>query len=506
MNDTIEKLKLLNSDLKKAKAYFLKEINNLNSSVHIYTHIDADGLASGAILGKALYREKIPFQITILRQLEREEIIKIIEKTIEYKNFVIFSDFGSGQYQTLQKQWSSNDVISPFIILDHHIPQNVANKEDIDSIKEIHEQTSRWHINPYFFGINGSDEISGAGMCYYFAKCLNKNNIDLSAVAIVGAVGDIQNKEQNKSFKGINTCILNDAKNSGLLEIKDDLNFSPINPLNNAIAYSYDINLPGLTNDVNRTLKFLQTLGILVENSDGSIKRLIDLSQDEKKKLSSAIIKYASVKLDIEPYKIVRNLIVNRYILKNELFGTHLYYSKEFSYLLNACGRTNNGSLGIAIAMGERESAYQSALDILGNYRKSLGEALNWIIENNKIKQMEHIQYFFGEEIIPENIIGTVASILTFDKSDRIDKSKPIFGLAKREDQEVYKVSGRAEQRIVKLGVNLSEAIREALALTKLDALGGGHPPAAGTKVPIDKIEEFLDNINNVIKNQIQLS
>jgi len=41
-----------------------------------YTHIDADGLSSGAILGKALYRAKIPFQITILRQLEKEEIVK----------------------------------------------------------------------------------------------------------------------------------------------------------------------------------------------------------------------------------------------------------------------------------------------------------------------------------------------------------------------------------------------------------------------------------------------
>ncbi|MFX0049497.1 MAG: DHH family phosphoesterase, partial [Candidatus Hermodarchaeota archaeon] len=60
-------------------------------------------------------------------------------------------------------------------------------------------------------------------------------------------------------------------------------------------------------------------------------------------------------------------------------------------------------------------------------------------------------------------------------------------------------------QSIVKKGVNLSEAIREALELTNLKALGGGHPPAAGTKVPIDKIDLFLENCNIIIKKQLAI-
>lgn len=94
--------------------------------------------------------------------------------------------------------------------------------------------------------------------------------------------------------------------------------------------------------------------------------------------------------------------------------------------------------------------------------------------------------------------------MLIFSKSDIIDKSKPIFGCAKRKEEGVYKISGRAHESIVKKGVNLSEAIREALNLSDLDALGGGHPPAAGTKVPVDKIDTFLENCNKVIKKQLQ--
>ncbi|MCK4780808.1 MAG: DHH family phosphoesterase, partial [Candidatus Lokiarchaeota archaeon] len=398
------------------KNNFLNSLKEKNSSIHIYTHLDADGLSSGAILGKALFRENIPFQITVLRQLEKEEIVKISENVKKFKNFLIFSDFGSGQYLELQNKLISKEYFNSFIILDHHLPQNVSSKENIDLIKEIHKNSFQWHINPYFFRFDGSLEISGAGLCYLFAKSLNKKNIDLSPIALVGAVGDIQNQGPNKSFLGINTLILEDAKSLELIEIKNDLNFSSIKPLNEAIAYSKEIFLPGLTGDVNRTLIFLQTLGILMENSNGNIRTLNELNQDEKQKITTAIIEYISTKLDVEPSEIIKKLIINRYLLKNELSGSEFHDLTEFSNLLNACGRTNSASLGIAITMGDRKKAYQKSQEVQINYKKSLMKSLTWIQDNQKIQHMEYIQYFFGEDIIPENIIGTIASMLVFER------------------------------------------------------------------------------------------
>ena len=138
-------------------------------------------------------------------------------------------------------------------------------------------------------------------------------------------MGDIQNQGPNKSFLGINALILEDAKSLELIEIKNDLNFSSIKPLNKAIAYSKEIILPGLTGDVNRTLIFLQTLGILMENSNGNIRTLNDINQDEKQKITTAIIEYISTKLDVEPNEIIKKLIINRYILKNELSGSEFH-------------------------------------------------------------------------------------------------------------------------------------------------------------------------------------
>ncbi|MFX1364255.1 MAG: DHHA1 domain-containing protein [Promethearchaeota archaeon] len=504
MKDFKKKIGLFNDAIEIVKHNFINNIKDNHSSIHIYTHLDADGLSSGAILGKALYREEIPFQITVLRQLEREEILKISKNIREFKKFLIFSDFGSGQYLELQNQLILNEKYNSFIILDHHLPQNVSSKEDIDLIEEIHKNTFQWHINPYFFNIDGSLEISGAGVCYFFAKSLNEKNIDLSSIALVGAMGDIQTQGPNKSFLGMNSYILEDAKKSGLIEIKNDLNFPSIKPLNEAIAYSKDINLPGLTGDVNRTLIFLQALGILMEDSKGNIRTLSELNQDEKQKISTAIIEYTATKFDIEPSEIIKKLIINRYLLKKEIVGSEFHDLTEFSNLLNACGRTNNASLGIAIAMGDRKKAYQQSQEAHSNYKKALLKSLKWIQDNQKIQHKEYIQYFFGEDVIPENIIGTVTSMLVFEDLEDFDKAKPIFGLAIREDENVYKVSGRAHKRLVSKGINLSQAIRKACDLSNLEVLGGGHPPAAGTKIPIDKADEFLENCNIIIRNQLK--
>ena len=503
MNKKTKDLELLNSDLKKTKNWFIDHLQKLESTVHIYTHLDADGLSAGAILGKALYREQIPFQITVLRQLEREEIIKIAENSKESKKFLIFADFGSGQYLELIEKLNNVNNKVPFIILDHHLPQNVSDKKD-NKIKEIYSNSRPWHINPYFYEFDGSDEISGAGMCYFFVKSLNQKNFDLSPIALVGATGDVQSRGPNNSFTGLNAIILEHATKADLVEVINDLNFSSIKPLNEAISYSNDITLPGLSGNTSKMLKFLKSLGILMENSQGDIRTLNDLSQEEKQKVSSAIIEYMSLKLNIEPSEIIEKLIINRYILKNEIVGSELHDLKDFAYLLNSCGRSDNASLGIAIAMGDRRIAYKKAKGNLLDYKKSLSQALSWLKDENKIQYKNNIQYFFGENVIFENIVGTIASMLIFRKSGIIDINKPIFGCAKRKDEEVFKISGRAHKDIVEKGVNLSEAIREALELSNLEALGGGHPPAAGTKVPINKIDVFLENCDRVIEKQLR--
>lgn len=501
MDDLTSKLTKLKNELINTKKFFYEMVNQNNSPIHIFTHLDADGLSAGAILGKALYRERIGFQISILKQLEREEILKIRD-LVQGGIFPIFCDFGSGQYLELIEQFHIDNQLSPFIIIDHHIPQNITDKND-NQIYEIYKKTSPWHVNPYFYDIDGSLEISGSGLCYMFAKILNEKNLDLSSIALIGATGDIQNKGAKKSFIGINKIILDDAINMNLLQEVNDLNFSPIKPLNEAIAYSSDFNIPGLTGDPNKVLIFLQRLGILVENTNGNVRTLNELNQNEKQKVTSAIIRYISVKLNLNPNEIVNKLIINRYVFKNDVKAPELNDLNEFSNLLNSCGRTDNGSIGIAVAMGDRKTAFQEAQENLNIYKQSILKALSWIHEKSKVQQKEYIQFFFGEDVISDRIIGTICSMLIFEESKVLESLKPIFGFAKISEKDLYKVSARANQKLLEKGLNLSEVLREALKLTNIEILGGGHPLAAGTKIPLNKVEEFLESCNIMVKKQL---
>ena len=70
---------------------------------------------------------------------------------------------------------------------------------------------------------------------------------------------------------------------------------------------------------------------ILMKNTNGNIKALTDLNQSDKQKITSAIIRYISFKLNVDPNEILDKLIINRYILKNEIKASELYDLNGFS-------------------------------------------------------------------------------------------------------------------------------------------------------------------------------
>ena len=93
------------------------------------------------------------------------------------------------------------------IILDHHIPEEIETKNIC-------------HVNPHLAGIDGSKEVSGAGVVYFFAKALNKKYEDLAHIALIGAVGDIQ---EDNGFKKLNQDILDKAISLGKVTVEKGL-------------------------------------------------------------------------------------------------------------------------------------------------------------------------------------------------------------------------------------------------------------------------------------------
>lgn len=452
-----------------------------DSPARIIGHDDADGLTSASIAFEALRREGMSAHLTCLKRLDRA-FIKELSK--ERYALFIFTDCGSGQIKEIEDNITNKNAFA--IILDHHKPE----KEDLP--EKPAEKIA--HPNPHFFGIDGAKEISGAGVSYLFARTLNKNNKDLASLAILGAIGDIQNSEGG--LHGVNREILKDAVESGVIEVRHDLRFfgAHSKPLHKAIISTTEPFIPGLTANESASIQFLSEIEIPVKKN-GEFIRLRDLSEEEKKRLTTALI-LKMIEHGIE-IKRAENIVGEVYVFARENEESLLRDANEFTSLLNACGRFEKYSTAIALCLGNRSKAWEDAQKLLEEHRQSMFSRYQWISKNlDKIEDKGGFYAIHGLSEIGETFIGTVVSLII--NSKLLKENKPVIGFAYTESGNEVKVSGRATKENIERGVDLGEAMRTAAR--KVGGEGGGHNIAAGAQIPKGKEEEFINYLKEIIK------
>ena len=89
-----------------------------------------------------------------------------------------------------------------WVIIDHHEISKGNTNRDYDS--QI--------INAWKYGFDGSSEISSGGLTYLLASMLDKKNRDLSAIAVIAALGERQDQGDKKTLVGMNSEILKTAQ------------------------------------------------------------------------------------------------------------------------------------------------------------------------------------------------------------------------------------------------------------------------------------------------------
>ena len=112
------------------------------------------------------------------------------------------------------------------------------------------------------------------------------------------------------------------------------------------------------------------------------------------------------------------------------------------------------------------------------------------------------IQYFDAADKVPDNIIGTIASMILSNQDT--DTSKTLFGFVLTEDGDSLKVSARATRALVKRGLNLSQVMKQVAEHIGNGSAGGGHDIAAGATIPIDKKQKFLELAEGIIREQLR--
>jgi single-stranded-DNA-specific exonuclease len=442
--------------------------------IHIVTHIDADGITAGAIAKSTLERIGIEHSIEFVQRIDEP----LLEKLRNQNKTTWFMDMGSGMISQL----SGLD----YIITDHHLPQKTLPSQS--SLQES------YHLNPHLHGIDGTREISGAGVTYLVSRALDKKNRDLAHLAIVGAMGDGQDSQAGY-LEGFNRDILQDGKTKGFMEWHQDIRYfgRSTRPVCHLLQFADDPLLPYLSGNQSACISFLTMLDIPLKEQN-KWRRWTDLTKGEKRAIISHLIQLLISKGF--GYYQARRIIGEVYVLVKEEQGTPLRDAKEYATLLNSTGRYENAWVGLHICLGDREKYLRQAKNLLQSHRRHLAKGLH--LMEREIVEQEYIQFFHGGSKIKETIVGSITGM--FVHSERVRKDLPLIGLVDTDNGEI-KVSARASRHLLIQGVNLSQALGKAASA--LGGQGGGHDIAAGATIPRGTEQEFLGLAEQEIKNQL---
>ncbi|MGZ0747955.1 DHH family phosphoesterase [Haloparvum sp. AD34] len=445
--------------------------------VLLASHIDADGLTSAAVASAALARADVDHEVVFEKQLDEASIAGIADREFDT---VLFTDFGSGQLDIIADHEAAGDFTP--VIADHHQPA---------------EADTEYHLNPLLFGIDGAAELSGAGASYVLARALegpDVDNRDLAALAVVGAVGDMQ--DGDGGLRGANEGIVAEGEAAGVLEQATDLALygRQTRPLPKLLEYATDVKIPGISNDEAGAISFLSELDLDLK-SGGDWRRWVDLDDAERQTLVSALVQRA-VSSGV-PAGRINELIGTSYTLQAEEVGTELRDVSEFSTLLNATARYERADVGLAVCLGARGEPLEEARNLLRNHRRNLSEGLQWV-KTEGVTTEENLQWFDAGSRIRETIVGIVAGMAV--GSPAVDREKPIVAFAEKNEDEL-KVSARGPHHLVRQGLDLSVVMGEASRAVGGD--GGGHDVAAGATIPADQREAFLAAADELVAEQV---
>ena len=467
----------MGKNLQESLSYFSDKIFDAiksKKSILVTTHIDCDGITSGSIISKALIRAGAKCTVRTTNEFS-QNVIGHLEK--ENKGLHVITDLGGGFAKNLDET-----IGDDWIILDHHqIPEDEIDNQNV--------------INAWKFGIDGGIEICAGGMTYLASTALNKDNKDLSGVAVVSALGDRQDQGEKKSFVGENQKIVKTAKELGLVDVNLDLLLvgRETRPLPDALAFTSQPFIEGLTWNRDACLAILNSAGI--ELKDGARWRVpADLDHDEKRSVIEGITKFAQGRNATE---IMDELIGYTYTFPREDKRSFLRDGREFSTMLNSCGRIGKSGVGISICMGDRNKMLQEGEKILGQYRSMIREYMNVLgNERWRTNSDEHCVMVNAEGLVPETMTGTISSLIAGSPKS-IGK---IVILRTDGSEGTIKFSSRKSVSC-KSDINLSDLMRTGAE--RFDGMGGGHAAAAGAKITKDKLDEFLDYLEeNVTKLQ----
>ena len=449
----------------------LRSVVENTSEIAVVTHLDADGITSGSIVASALRRMGARYSVRAVSDMNPSVIEKM--KT-DNRDFYIITDLGGGWASFLRKALGDR-----WFVIDHHqIPEEEMLTDDGNQI-----------LNAWKYGIDGGKNVSAGGMAYFVASALDRKNRDLSCIAVISAVADRQDQGDKKSFVGLNSEILKTAQSLRLVSVDLDIMLTgrETRPLHEALAQTSFPYIDGLTWNKEACHALLKNGGIRLKD-DGRWRVLAEFTQEEKSAILDAIAKFVAASNKTST-SVLNDLIGYVYTLANEDKRSQLRDAREFSTMLNACGRIGKAGVGIAICMGDRSAMLGAGEEIVGAYRMTLRNYISSIFsEKWRLVDDGKNAFVNGDGLLAEDMLGAVSSLLSGSPSLN---GRLLFVRTLTKDG-TYRFSSR-KCLDCNSQANLGLIMRHYADAFK--GAGGGHSAAAGCRIPSNALENFLASI-----------
>ena len=424
-------------ELLKIEARKAVEILEKHEFARIYTHYDADGIASGAIIATSLLRLGKSIHVTFLSGLNEK---------VQEDELVIFADMGSGYPDVI------SSLNSDVIIVDHHFP-----------VGRIEPKKNFAHINPHLAGIDGSFELSASATSYIFSSELG-NNRDTASIALVGIIGDKQ------KIAGGNLEVIKDGIRNDSIEEREGLRLVS-GKVRDVLKLSLEPYLDFYSKE-DELENFLSEAGV---NGD---KNTDNLSKEEERRLANAVA-IRIMKMNSFP-GVFDDIAGKKFYLKNELISNAVMMSE----VINATGRKASQSTGFGICMRD-ERYLEKGFELWRKFTEEIHQEIER--RRHEVKEGECIRYLIMENGTSTGPIASVFSRYLF--SDR-----PFIALNIKNDGRV-KVSARSNRRLAEI-IDLAEVMR--LSAERVGGRGGGHVIAAGANIKAENVDEFIKEVDRL--------
>ncbi len=417
----------------------------------IIAHYDGDGTSAGIILARALLRLSKRFHLGYIKDLGPEAFKDRIEEERDLPTIVV--DAGSDQLRFVPD-------IENIIVLDHHFYQK-------SSAKGL-------NINARDFKVDGTREACGSTMAYLMALVLDEKNSDLFPFFLSGVIAD---KQDIGGLRGLNN-LLQEEYGSRYRKVHA-LNLEGEN-LIDALSYSTDPFFNNISGNSENTKKLLKEAGLDVT------KPPLDLTEDEKRVLAGKL-SYIMVKQGVgsEALKYLESDVYR--------FPDYGFSSKEISSIIDGNSKIGKNSVAVQYFLGDR----RIKKECMDNWKIFKSKLIDYSYRSFKETfQDTNLRYFYAPE---SEMAGAISGLLMLYL---LPQDKPVIGISVSDG--IAKVSGRGTRKQVEKGLNLSVVLKNAAQ--SVGGNGGGHDIAAGGSIPSEKVKQFLEVANSIIREQFPSS